>query len=100
MMRHNRAWLVAVSVFVLAAFLGAAALEAANESGKIVLTRKAVTLGRSVVNPFGSSIETGSCYGACNCSTCVCNGSLGCCIDGCEACWEFLDDGGACGAQQ
>lgn len=50
----------------------------------------------SVPSPFGKAAD--SCSGACNCSTCVCSGSLGCCLDGCDACWGVLDDGGACGA--
>lgn len=38
------------------------------------------------------------CSGACNCSTCVCQGTESCCVSGCGGCWAVLDDSGACGA--
>lgn len=38
----------------------------------------------------GTKVE--SCSGACDCDLCVCGGSLGCCLDGCDACWEVIDD--------
>jgi len=49
---------------------------------------------RTVPSPFGKAGD--SCSGACNCSTCVCNGSLGCCLDGCDFCWGVLDGSGSC----
>lgn len=103
MMRRNRAWLVAVSAFVLAVFLGVAAVEAANGAGRIVLKRDASETGRAAAaNLFSHAVgsTTDSCSGSCSCSSCSCSGSLGCCIAGCEACWDYRDDQGYCGAQQ
>jgi hypothetical protein len=43
---------------------------------------------------FVASLEEGdSCSGVCDCFTCLCSGSLGCCLGGCDACFEV-----ACGA--
>ncbi len=105
MMRRNRAWLVVVSAFVLAVFLGVAAVDAASQAGKISMSRA----GRSASAPgaqqqFNFATQSaGGCYGGCNCNVCVCyyyDGDLGCCFDGCDACWGSLDDGGYCGAMQ
>lgn len=38
------------------------------------------------------------CSGACDCELCVCSGTLGCCLDGCDACWEVADEVLLCGA--
>lgn len=38
-----------------------------------------------------------SCSGGCNCTDCGCSGSFGCCLGGCLACWDVLDESGACG---
>ena len=39
-----------------------------------------------------------SCWGVCDCGSCYCESDegIGCCLDGCNACWEFLDGGGEC----
>jgi hypothetical protein len=38
------------------------------------------------------------CWGVCDCTDCYCESDegVGCCIDGCEACWGVLDEGGGC----
>ena len=41
---------------------------------------------------FVSSLESESCSGSCNCSVCQCTGTLGCCLEGCDLCFEI-----ACG---
>jgi len=72
-----------------------------NDHGRVVLTRDAVPVAggaahRDFTLPDPQTAAAASCYGACNCSECVCSGGFSCCLSGCEACWEFLDDGGAC----
>jgi len=32
-----------------------------------------------------------TCSGACNATTCVCSGDFNCCVAGCTACWQVLD---------
>lgn len=39
-----------------------------------------------------------SCSGWCTCSDCGCSGSLSCCLDGCDACWDYRDSRGFCDA--
>ncbi len=95
-------------VFVAAAFAGDREDPKGNPGVKaphrVVLKREGPVgtwnsmkqFNHSVPSPFGKAAD--SCSGACNCSTCVCNGSLGCCLDGCDFCWEVLDDRGGCNA--
>lgn len=74
-----------------------------GKSGKVVLERdveaqkSGATETFDISSLFAEEKAAGSCSGACNCSTCVCEGSLSCCGGGCGACWESLDDEGACG---
>lgn len=53
---------------------------------------------------FSTGTQAKDCYGACNCSYCVCYETLddpGCCDLGCGLCWIFLDasNDNACFAQ-
>ena len=73
---------------------------------QIFLKRSCEAPKKGVTRQFGkgdidfSKVAGGSCWGECNCSECYCeytDGDLGCCFDGCDACWEFLDEGGDCG---
>lgn len=41
-----------------------------------------------------------SCSGACNCTTCVCTGTLSCCASGCGDCWAVADLFGCGGGTQ
>ncbi len=101
MLRRHRMPLVMVVVFVCAFVVAAASVQAAGESGKVVLTRSAKSTSRLPVSHSftrPATTASSSCYGACDCNVCVCYGGLGCCLLGCDACWEVLDEGGGCGA--
>ena len=95
--------MVVVSAFVLAVFLGAAAVEAASAAGKIVLTREGKTPSRKAVSHefnFADPESNGEicAEGYCTCTTCVCWGSQDCCDIGCAVCWWYIDSTGGCNA--
>ncbi len=101
MLRRHRMPLVMVVVFVCAFVVAAVAVQAASEGGKMVMSRASKQTGRLPLHhQFSSPAGTvaGSCYGSCNCNVCVCyyNGDVSCCFAGCDACWQFLDEGGEC----
>jgi hypothetical protein len=67
---------------------------------QIFLKRSCDAPKNGVTHRFGNLgflKEAASCSGECDCETCSCSGTLSCCMGGCGACWEFLDDEGYCG---
>jgi len=44
----------------------------------------------------GSTTDDICASGSCDCSTCVCYGTLDCCLAGCDACWGYRDGQGYC----
>jgi hypothetical protein len=93
--------LVLMLFLLLIVALALSPIASAKSGGKVTMKRAAhelkVGLGRT---PFGSGAahRKDSCSGWCTCSDCGCDGSLSCCIGGCEACWEYRDSRGYCNA--
>jgi hypothetical protein len=95
-------------VFVAAAFAGDREDPKGNPGAKAphrIVLQKAGPVGHwhsvqsfnhTVPSPLEKSVD--SCSGSCNCSTCGCYGTLGCCLGGCDFCWDQLDSRGACDA--
>jgi hypothetical protein len=73
--------------------------------GNVVKVRAAHDLGgkSATRTPFGGNgtrLNADVCSGWCTCSACGCNGSSSCCDAGCDACWDYRDGQGYCGAAQ
>ncbi len=93
MLKRHRGSMLFVALFVLAAFVGVAAVEAGLATGQIVLTRKekpATSDGARELFSLGSENGVESCSGWCTASVCGCSGSSSCCEAGCNLCWDIF----------
>src|SRR5829696_6758672 len=99
-MTANRKLVFMILMLVVVA-LAMSPVVSAKSGGSVILKRDAreskASPARTSFGNDGSSLAD-SCSGWCTCSSCGCDGSLSCCIGGCEACWDYRDDQGLCGA--
>lgn len=93
MLKGHRGSILLVALFVIAAIVGAAAVEAGSATDQTIMTRKEKPAtsddGREL---FSLGAETGvaSCSGWCTASVCGCSGDPSCCEQGCNLCWEIF----------
>lgn len=93
-----------VLLFGSAAVLSAAEDKVKAKKNTLVFTRecKEAQKGGAIhdfsIGSLFADESSPACSGECDCTTCSCSGSISCCGAGCGACWQFLDDGGYCGA--
>lgn len=76
------------------------ALSAKDTQKSWTLKRNAGELNRSATSAsFGEPTTDEVCSAYCDCEECHCTGeTLECCLDACNACWDYNDEAGYCTA--